>query len=269
MTEEEKILLEAARRIETGERFALATIVGASGSTPREVGSRMLIASDGSIIGSIGGAALERLTAEEALASLQTGKTTHAQYDLNDLESQQTGMICGGKVEVLIEPFGTSPRLRLFGAGHVGQAVARLVSEIGFNIVVYDSRPEWGSRERFPSARIVLDDMEKLAKNLTDTQNDFIALMTWSHDEDYKLLKILLPKPYFYLGVIGSKRKSVDIRRKLQEDGFAPEQIARLVCPIGLPLPTHTPAEIAISIAAQLLELKPQWMKRTNEPSTI
>lgn len=256
MTEEAHILTLAARRIESGRRFALVTVIRATGSTPREVGARMIVDGDGSIVGSIGGAAVERLAMEEAMASLRSRRIASVEYDLNDVEHIQTGMICGGRMGVLVEPFGVGPRLHIFGAGHVAQAVARLTSELGFDITVYDARPEWASRERFPQAEIVLNAPQESAERLAPAPDDFIAIMTWCHDEDYAVLRRLLAKPFYYLGVIGSRRKAVEIREKLKGDGFAEELISRVTCPIGMPLVTHTPAEIAVSFAAQLLELR-------------
>jgi len=261
MTEAEKVLSAVAERIETGRRFALVTIVAATGSTPREIGSRMIVDMDGSIVGSVGGGALERLAIEHARQSLQTGRMTVMEFDLSDTGPNQTGMICGGKVSLMIEPFGVGARLHLFGAGHVSQAISRIVLDLGFDVTVYDARPEWANRERFPTTQIVVGPMEELVERLTPAADDFIAIMTWSHDEDYKVLTRLLPKPFAYLGVIGSRRKAVEVREKLRRDGFPEELIGKITCPIGISLSTHTPAEIAVSFAAQLLEMREKMTK--------
>jgi xanthine dehydrogenase accessory factor len=259
LTEESKIQLEVARRIEQGKRFALVTITRTSGSTPRETGSRMIVDADGSIVGSIGGAAVERLAIEAAKIAMKTGRRATVEYDLNDTAHEQTGMICGGRLEALIEPFGTGPALHIFGAGHVAEAVARIVTEIGFDLTVYDQRPEWAAAERFPTAHRIVGDLDQLAEQFQPSPLDFIAVMTWCHDQDYSVLTRLLSKQFFYLGVIGSRKKSVEIKERLRDDGFSADRIVRITCPIGLPMVSHTPAEIAVSLAAQLLELKPKW----------
>jgi len=255
-------LIEAAHRLERGERFALVTVIRTEGSTPRKVGARMLVDINGAIFGTVGGAAVERIAMERAQAALHSGQVQRLELDLNDLEHMQTGMVCGGRMELLIEPFGGGPRLLLFGAGHVAQPTARLAREVGFEVVIHDNRPEWATAERFPNCQIRIGEWSELTENIVTTADDFIAIMTYCHDEDYAVLSRVLRKQFFYLGVIGSPRKAVEIRRRLGEDGFSQVEIDRMTCPIGLDIGSHTPAEIAVSIVGQLVMTRRKWEKR-------
>ncbi len=234
----------------------MVTVTATHGSTPRKVGARMVVGPGGEIVGTIGGAELEKLAIEKALQCLTSGRIERLDLDLDDLEHTQTGMACGGRMELLIEPFGVGPRLLLFGAGHVAKSTGSLAAEVGFSVVVLDARPEWANQDRFPRATIEIGPTEDLADQLDSTHDDFIAVMTHSHDQDYKVLTRILRKPFFYLGVIGSERKAAEIRHRLADDGFTEEEVARMTCPIGLDIGSHTPVEIAVSMVAQLIAVR-------------
>lgn len=249
-------LIEAARRLQTGESFVMATITRASGSTPRKVGSRMLVAPGGGIFGTIGGASAERLVIEAAVEALETGEIRRLELDLDDPRGEETGMICGGRIEVLIEPFGVEARLVLFGAGHVAKATAKLAVEVGFCIAVFDERPEWASAVRFPGAAIKTGRLEELAEGFKPRPSDFIAIMTHCHEDDYQVLRRVIRKGASYLGVIGSRKKSIEMRERLAGDGFSGEEIARIVCPIGYDIGSHTPEEVAVAVVAQLIQIR-------------
>ena len=258
---ERHILVEASDRLNSGRRFALITVVGATGSTPRKEGSRMIVEPDGKILGSVGGAAVERLGVEKALHAMQTGSIEKLELDLDDLEAEQTGMVCGGKMTLMIEPFGTCPRLLMFGAGHVAQPTVRLAERLGFAATVFDQRPEFACIERFPASCLVHGATEDLADKLETTVDDFITVMTHCHSDDYEVVRRVLRKPFFYLGVIGSPRKALEIRKKLAADGFTNQEIQRMTCPIGIDIGSHTPDEIAVSVAAQLVSMRNKWTK--------
>jgi len=252
----EEPLVKAAELLKSGESFVMVSVVKASGSTPRKEGARMIVLADGPSVGSVGGGALENYAIERSKAIIGSGKIERAEIDMNDIEGGETGAICGGKVELLFEPFGSELRLHLFGAGHVAQPTAKLAMEVGFKAFIYDSRMELATAERFPGAAIKMGEFEELAESLETTSEDFIAVMSYSHDVDYRILLKLLRKPFRYLGVIGSVRKAAEFRRWLKRDGFTEEEIARLTSPIGFEIGSHTPLEIAISVAAQLVKIK-------------
>lgn len=147
-------------------------------------------------------------------------------------------------------------RLLLFGAGHVAQLTARLAAELGFAVNIFDSRREWATEERFPTMKIRLGETAVIARGLDSSEDDFILVMTHSHNEDYGIVKNLIRKPYYYLGVIGSRRKAVEIKQRLSNEGFTSAEIERMICPIGLDIGSHTPQEIAVAVAAQLIQLR-------------
>lgn len=232
------------------------TIVNSTGSTPRKTGSRMIVKPDGSISGSVGGGSVERISIEKSLELLKTGNSEFLNMSMNDSGKNLTGMICGGSVGVLFEPFGFEPRLFLFGGGHVAEPTAQLANELGFRVKVFDDRVEWANIERFPTAEICNDDIIESAKRLDSSKRDYIILMTPSHSIDYKILTNIIDNEYHYLGVIGSQKKALEIKKELTDDGFSKKQIDRITCPIGIKIGSHTPMEIAISINAQLIQIK-------------
>lgn len=251
----------AARLLATGEKFTLVTIIKAKGSTPRKAGSRMIVYPNGEIFSSIGGGAVERLAIESARKSMKSGEIEYLKLNLNDMAHESTGMICGGNVELMIEPFGHKPRLFIFGGGHVAHPTAMLAQKIGFPVTVFDQREDWANVERFPNMEIKHGATEEIAESFDTNQDDFIVVMTHCHDDDYKILTRVIRKPFHYLGVIGSKHKSIEIRKELKSDGFTPAEIERITCPIGLKIGSHTPDEIAISVAAQLIKKLKEWEK--------
>ncbi len=250
------ILIETAERLKRCERFVLVTVVRSEGSTPRKEGARMIVEPSGKSVGTVGGGLVEKSAIDKALEVFKTGKTSRIEFNLDDAEHRQTGMVCGGRMELLVEPFGIEPRLLLFGAGHVAHSTAKLLAELGFAVSVNDSRSNWASEERFPAMKINLGETAILARDLDSNDNDYILVMTHSHDEDFGIVKNLLRKPYFYLGVIGSRRKAVEIKQRLSDEGFTPGEIERMTCPIGLDIGSHTPQEIAIAVTAQLIQLR-------------
>ncbi len=228
----------------------------------------MIVCDGGEIVGTVGGAAVEMLAIERAKTAMLDGQVARLELNLNDLEGDETGMICGGRVELLIEPFGVGPRLLIFGAGHVAQPTAALARQLGFSVTVHDERPEWATVERFPDCQLKVGRIEDLAEHAEMRASDFIIIMTHCHADDYKVLTQLLGKPFWYLGVIGSRRKGVEIRGRLKEDGFGEEHIARLTCPIGLEIGSHTPMEIAVSVAAQLIKVRAEWQGKDTKDVT-
>lgn len=241
---------------------ALVTVVEVKGSAPRHPGAKMIVKADGSIIGSVGGGETESKAAKEALAALKDGMARKATYILheddakNSSGAKNTGMVCGGEMELFIEPLTVSPALCIFGAGHVGKATALLAAMCGFRVNIFDDRPEMAAKERFPEAvRIAVGDMSEAAEKL-ELSEGFAVIATASHDSDYRVLEKLLTKSLTYIGVICSRRKWKLFRQKLAEAGFDEELIAWVHAPIGLDIGSETPEEIAVSIVAELIKVK-------------
>ena len=238
---------------------ALVTVIRTEGSTPRKVGSKMIVFADGEIIGTVGGASVEALVIEKAKECIKSRKCIIDFHDLNDPSHVDTGMICDGTMEFFIEPLTIQDHLIIFGAGHVGLALAKLAYEVGFEYTVIDDREEFANRDRFPDAlEIVVDNMGEYADGLECYPSDFIAIMTRGHVNDYEVIKGIIGKPYRYLGMIGSISKRNEIYSKLGETGISDDLIKQVYSPIGLKIGGETPEEIAVSIVAELVKVRNQ-----------
>ncbi|HZN54686.1 MAG TPA: XdhC/CoxI family protein [Candidatus Polarisedimenticolaceae bacterium] len=246
--------------IRAGRRGVLATIVRASGSTPRTVGARMLVRADGSAEGTIGGGAFEAMVAADARAMLAKPDPAPEvrRYAFTESGDHALGMACGGTAEVLLEVGGRGPRLIVFGAGHVGLAVARLAATVGFAPEIVDDRPEFCAAAREAGVGRVFECDAELASGLPPIDADcYVAVLTRCHRTDRLALARVIGVPTRYLGLIGSRRKRAVIFRELTEQGAATAaDLERVRCPIGLPLGGETPEEIAVSIVAELLQIR-------------
>jgi len=238
---------------ESGDEAAVCTIIKTSGSTPRKVGAKMLVYVDGSIFGSVGGGAIEMQIIKDALESIGTGKSGVHKHDL----VQDHGMCCGGTVEVFIEPIMKKKKLFIFGAGHVGKALARFACELNFKVTVIDERREmldsWGS-----NGISVLNDKHRVGiKKLNFDSDTFIAVVTHKHSFDREIIALCAKKPHAYLGMIGSERK-IAMAKKVYAGAGSPSQnqIAEIDWPMGLDIKAETPEEIAISILAKMIDTR-------------
>ena len=236
---------------------ALVTVIATKGSTPRDTGSKMIVLSDGKIYGTIGGSAVEAIVIEEARECLKKNITKKVWHDLDDQEKADTGMICGGKMEFFIEPMAISPNLIIFGGGHVALPLARLASMVGFTYTIVEDRQEFAMPERFPDAKeIILSLAEEIDQKITIIPSDYIAIVTRSHELDYQALKKVLKHDAKYIGLIASKVKKKQVVEQLKNDGFKDSDIARIYSPIGINIAAQTPEEIAVSIVAELIQVK-------------
>ncbi len=236
---------------------ALVTVVATKGSTPRDAGAKMLVCADGTVYGTIGGSAVEAMLIEEAKKCIRSGEYKTEWHDLDDKEKQDTGMICGGKMEFFIEPMMPAPHVYIFGGGHVALPLARFASQIGFSYTIIEDREEFAQKERFPDARdIIITSAADINENILFKESDYIAIVTRSHDLDYESLKVVLNSEVKYIGLIASKIKKKQIFARLKEEGFPEEKINQIHSPIGLDIAAQTPEEIAISILAELIQVK-------------
>jgi len=235
---------------------ALCTVVKASGSTPRHSTSKMLVYPDGSILGTVGGGEMENRVRKEALASLQDGKPRNLAYTMADPARGDPGL-CGGQVEVFVEPILPSPVLVVVGGGHVGKAVAHLAKWLGFRVAVSDDRPEFCTPEANPDA----DDfypvpLAELPLQLTITPQTVLVLTTRGSNVDVAGLPALLDSQAGYIGVIGSRKRWNTTIKALNQQGISDEILERIHSPIGLGIGAETPEEIAVSILAEILMLR-------------
>ena len=236
-----------------GKAIAMATIVRARGSVPRHAGSKMLIFPDGTTVGTIGGGEMESRVVQEALEALKDGLPRIIPYSLVDPSRGDPG-VCGGEVEIFIEPYQPAATVLVIGCGHVGRALAQLASWAGFQVAVTDDRPELASPDHIPEADVYLPgDFETAMADYTITSNTFIAAVTRNVLVDRQILPKLLASPAPYIGVIGSRRRWQETKKLLMEDGLSETEIGRFHSPIGLELQAETPEEIALSIMAEII----------------
>jgi xanthine dehydrogenase accessory factor len=251
-------LIEAvAGVLARGERAALVTIVRASGSTPQRVGAKMLVLEDGRTVGTIGGGCYENDALGKARLVLTEGKPQLVQYELNDAFAADNGLICGGRMDVFIEPVSAPPDLYILGAGHVGFHLARFAAEVGFRLHVVDDREAFANRERFPgAAEVVVDDIATWLAATSLAPRSHVVIVTRGHRHDLEAVRALAARETAYVGLIGSRAKVARVFDALVAEGVAPEFLRRVHAPIGLDIGAVTPEEIAISIVAELIAVR-------------
>ncbi len=244
-------LAEAER---DGKAAALATVIRTQGSVPRQAGSKMLVWPDGSIVGTVGGGAMEALVVEEGQRVMQTGQSVTLTYNLTDIKDGDPG-ICGGTLEVFVEPVGLLPTVVVIGCGHVGKAVAELAKWSGFRVLVSDDRTELCSPEQIPEMDgYYAMSPEELLAQVEIGRLTFVAAVTRGQQIDVQLFPKLLASEARYLGLIGSRRRWALTRQVLiDEYGVSEEALERVRSPIGLDIHGETPQEIAVSILAEII----------------
>jgi xanthine dehydrogenase accessory factor len=247
---------EIVRIRKAGMRGALATIVYTNGSIPSYESSRMLVREDGSIVGTIGGGCVEAdvwAAAKEVMEKESPRKMT---FQLNNEASYDNGLICGGTLEVFVEPILPQPVAYIFGGGHISMALAKSASEAGFGIVVIDDREQFANKERFPMAQELYTSYEDSFARLTPNAASYLVIVTRGHRDDMRVLAWAVRTQARYVGMIGSKRKVISVYQALEKEGYAPEEFSRVYAPMGLEIGALSPEEIAISITAELVAVR-------------
>ncbi|MEN6523978.1 MAG: XdhC family protein [Anaerolineaceae bacterium] len=240
----------------SGKAGALCTVIRASGSTPRHEGSKLLYYADGKMKGSVGGGEVENLVIKEAKAAIQDGKIRVLHYNMVDPSRGDPG-ICGGQLDIYIEPIIPNPTLLIVGGGHVGKALAHLAKWLGFRIAISDDRAEFCTPEFQPDGDIFLPiSMSQITKEFDIDRFTYIVLTTRGSDVDVEGLPSLLEANPAYIGGIGSKRRWAVTKKQLLEKGISSEKLDEVHSPIGLELQAETPEEIAVSIMAEILMLR-------------
>jgi len=235
---------------------ALCTVVKSEGSTPRHVGSKMLVYPDGKFIGTVGGGELESRVIQAALDSLTLGSAQNLSYTMADPSRGDPG-VCGGTVEVFVEPILPPAMVVVIGAGHVGKAVVHLAKWLGFLVAVSDDRTEFCNPEAVPGADAYYPvSMGELPEHLQINNRTYIVITSRGAGVDVEGLPGLLESQPAYIGVIGSKRRWLTTVKGLKEKGVSEEKIASVHSPMGLELNAETPEEIAVSILAEVLMMR-------------
>jgi xanthine dehydrogenase accessory factor len=248
-----RLLLEASQ---SGEVCALATVAKVTGSAPREAGTKMVIFEDGHIAGTIGGGKFESLVIEEARKAMATGKPALKTYPLHEASDESFGAICGGEVTVLIEPQARPPLFCLIGAGHCAQALAKFASECGFAVTVLDDRADLLGLPHFDSSIRCLSEPspEVFVHSHKWSERDALVLVSRNYHLDREALAAALEKGGMgYLGMIGSNKKVLTVFGELSKRGVSLKALARVRAPVGINIGADSPAEIAVSVLAEVI----------------
>jgi xanthine dehydrogenase accessory factor len=250
------IISKLAELIHEGKAVTLCTVVESKGSTPRHQGSKMLVFPSGKILGTVGGGEIENRVIAEALEALKTGKTRIIRYEMVDPAKGDAG-VCGGQVEVYVEPYLPAPLVLIVGGGHVGKAVAHVAKWLGFRVVVSDDRAELCTPEVTPDAdQFLVCEMADIPQKFEIDNQTYIILTTRVMVVDVPGLAPLLDTKAAFIGVIGSQRRWLMTRNELISQGVPEEKLDRVHSPVGLELNAETPEEIAISIMAEVIMLR-------------
>ena len=228
----------------------LATVIATRGSIPRHAGAKMIVYASDRISGTVGGGKFEALVIADCLVALQQGTPQSKTYPLHEKHKESFGAICGGEVQVFIEPQHPARRLILVGGGHCARAIARAAQPLGFAVIIVD--------ERVPPEPIIGVQYIHDLQSITWRPSDAVAVVSRNYEIDTEALACVLPQKVMYIGMIGSRKKVRTVRDTLLERGTEPEQLARMYAPIGLEIGADSPEEIAISVLAEILKVRNQ-----------
>lgn len=252
-----ELLAQAARCMEGDIPVALVTVVGAQGSTPQRPGARMLVFADGTVEGTIGGGCVEAEMTRRARLAIENGRPALTTYDLTPEQAGEEGLVCGGRMEVFIEPLKAAPDLAILGAGHVARPLCSLSASAGFRVSVLDDREKYATAERFPEAeRVVVSSFESAGATLGLTPRSFVVVVTRGHRGDATAIASCLRVKPRFLGLLGSRAKMVHVFTDLVQRGFSSEDLMRVETPVGIEIGAETPEEIAVSIVARMIAVR-------------
>ncbi|MBM3744227.1 MAG: xanthine dehydrogenase [Acidobacteria bacterium] len=248
---------ELVRLRRLGQRCALATIVEAHGSIPSYESAKLLVREDGSTLGTVGGGCIEAEVFNTAREVMHSGKPRRLSFDLAREVAFDNGLVCGGQLEVFVEPVIPPPRAFIFGAGHISKSLSKVAAVAGFATVVVDDRESFARRERFPEAEEVrAGEYEAVFPRLPVSESSFIVIVTRGHRDDLRVLRLAARTPARYVAMIGSRRKVAALARQLEEEGVPREALERIHAPMGLDIGAVTPDEIAVATVAEMIAVR-------------
>jgi len=251
------VLEELVRLRHLGQRCALATIVGSHGPIPSYEGAKLLVREDGTMVGTVGGGCIEAEVFSTAREVLHTGKPRRLAFDLAQEIAYDSGLVCGGQLEIFVEPIIPPPRAYIFGAGHISKSLSKVAGLAGFAPVVVDERESFARRDRFPEAEEVLaGEWEEVCAKLPVSETSFIVIVTRGHRDDLRVLRWAAGTPARYVAMIGSQRKVVALARQLEEEGVPRQALERIHAPMGLDIGAVTPEEIAVATVAEMIAVR-------------
>lgn len=248
---------EVVRLRRSGQKCALATIVQVNGSIPSFQSAKLLVREDGSMAGTIGGGCVEAEVWNAAREVMETEKPRHLTFSLGQDAAYDNGLICGGQLNVFVEPVLPQPFAYIFGAGHISKSLSKVATLAGFASVVIDNREQYANRDRFPEADTVYaEEYEDVFPKLSINESSYIIIVTRGHRDDMRVLRWAVETPARYVAMIGSKRKTIGVVKELEKEGFSRAAFDRIHAPMGLEIGAITPEEIAVSVVAEMIAVR-------------
>ena len=253
---------ELIRLRRLGQKCAIATIVQVRGSIPSFESAKLLVREDGSMTGTIGGGCVEAEVWNAARDVMETGKPRHMSFNLNQDAAYDSGLICGGQLDVFVEPVIPPPRAMIFGAGHISKSLAQVATLAGFACTVVDDRASFANRERFPGVdEIFAEEYEQVFPKLPVNGSTYLVIVTRGHRDDMRVLEWALSTNARYIAMIGSRRKVINVLKELEAHSasFSNEAgVDRLFAPMGLEIGAISPEEIAVAVVAEMIAMRRQ-----------
>lgn len=243
-----------------GRRGAIATIVNVRGSVPSFRTAKMLVRDDGSILGTIGGGCVEAEVWQAAREVMEQEKPRTLTFDLNHDPKYDTGLVCGGTLDVFVEPILPPAILYIFGAGHIAHSLYKIANIAGFSVVVADDRAAYANPERFPDAeKVWAEDFDQILGKICLNSSSYVVIVTRGHKDDMRILKWAVQPEQAearYIGMIGSRRKVIAIQNELMKEAVPEKAFKGIHSPVGLDIGAITPEEIAVAICAEMIAVR-------------
>jgi xanthine dehydrogenase accessory factor len=248
---------EVVRLRRLGQKCALATIVQVNGSIPSYESAKLLVREDGSMTGTIGGGCVEAEVWNAAREVMETERPRHLNFSLGQDAAYDNGLICGGQLNVFVEPIVPQPRAYIFGAGHISKSLSKVASLAGFATIVVDNREAFANRDRFPDAdEIYAEEYEEVFPKLNVRDTSYLIIVTRGHRDDMRVLQWAVTTNARYIAMIGSKRKVIGVVKELEKEGFPRAAFERVFAPMGFEIGAITPEEIAVSVVAEMIAVR-------------
>ena len=248
---------EIVRLRRLGQKAAIATIVQVRGSIPSYESAKLLVREDGSMMGTVGGGCVEAEVWNAAREVIETEKPRHLSFNLGEDAASDNGLICGGQLDIFVEPVIPPPHAFIFGAGHISKSLSKVAALAGFATTIIDNRDTFANRERFPEAdEVFAEEYEDVFPKLPINELSYLIIVTRGHRDDLRVLRLAVPTEARYIAMIGSKRKVINVVKELEQEGIARDRIERIHAPMGLDIGAISPEEIAVSVAAEMIAVR-------------
>ena len=248
---------EIVRLRHLGQKAAIATIVQVHGSIPSYESAKMLVREDGSMMGTVGGGCVEAEVWNAAREVIETEKPRHLTFNLGQDAASDNGLICGGQLDIFVEPVIPPPHAFIFGAGHISKSLSKVAALAGFATTIIDNRDTFANRERFPEAdEVFAEEYEDVFAKLPINELSYLIIVTRGHRDDLRVLRLAVATDARYIAMIGSKRKVINVVKELEQEGIARDRIERIHAPMGLDIGAISPEEIAIAVVAEMIAVR-------------